>query len=251
MKPHASLLVMLGIPGLALLVFALLAVAIRRATPEDPHAVTRFSIGAALWLAFTALLAAGGLLADFAVDPPPFLLVAIPMLLLPALVTFSRLGAALAEATPLAWLVGFHAFRLPLELVMHEAAREGTMPVQMTFTGANFDIVSGTSAVIVALLLLQGRAPGWLVWVWNALGSLLLLAIMAIAIVSLPRFHVFGSEPARLNTWVAYFPFVWLPAGLVSAALLGHLLLWRRLVQEVRAATPGHARAHGAVPIMD
>jgi hypothetical protein len=252
MKPHASLLVTLAIPGLALLVLALLAVAIRRAAPEDPRAATRFSIGAALWLTCSALLALGGLLADFDVDPPPFLLVAIPMLLLPVLVACSGLGAALAEATPLAWLVGFHGFRLPLELVMHEAAREGTMPAQMTFTGANFDIVSGASAVIVAGLLLQERAPHWLVWAWNALGSLLLLAIMAIAIASLPRFHVFGSEPARLNTWVAYFPFVWLPAGLVSAALLGHLLLWRRLLSEARgAARSGPAPARGAAPIMD
>lgn len=251
MKPHASLFVTLGIPGLALLVLALVALAIRRAAPAQPRAASRFSIGAALWLAYSALLALGGLLADFDVDPPPFLLVVIPLLLLPVLLAFSRIGTALAERTPLAWLVGFHAFRLPLELVMHEAAREGTMPVQMTFTGANFDIVTGTGAVIVALLLAHGHAPRWLVWAWNALGSLLLLTIIAIAIASLPRFHAFGTEPERLNTWVAYFPFVWLPAGLVGSALLGHLVLWRRLWQEARGATPDAARVRRTAPIMD
>lgn len=252
MKPHASLLVTLGIPGLSLLVLALVAVAIRRAMPAEPRAVTRFSIGAAVWLAYTALLALGGLLADFDADPPPFLLVVIPTLLLPVLLARSRIGAALAEATPLAWLVGFHAFRLPLELVMHEAAREGTMPVQMTFTGMNFDIVTGASALIVAGLLVQERAPRWLVWAWNALGSLLLLAIIAIAMASLPRFHVFGSAPARLNTWVAYFPFVWLPAGLVSAALLGHLLLWRRLLSDAHGpASSGVGHARRAAPVTD
>jgi hypothetical protein len=250
MKPHASLLVTLGIPGLSLLVLALLALAIRRAAPADPRAVIRFSIGAALWLAFSALLAVGGLLADFDVNPPPFLLIVIPIVLLPVALTASRLGAALA-ALPLWWLVGFHGFRLPLELIMHEAAREVIMPVQMTFTGMNFDIVSGAGALIVAGLLLQERAPRWLVWAWNALGSLLLLAIIVIALASLPRFHVFGSEPQRLNTWVAYFPFVWLPAGLVSAALFGHLLLWRRLLSEARAVRSGAAPARQAAPIMD
>ena len=118
---------------------------------------------------------------------------------------------------------------MPLELVMHQAAREGTMPAQMTYTGGNFDIVSGVSAILVAALAARGLAPRWLLVAWNALGSVLLVTILVIAVVSLPTFAAFGSDPARLNTWVAYFPFVWLPAGLVSAAVLGHVLLWRRL----------------------
>ena len=112
---------------------------------------------------------------------------------------------------------------------MHQAARDGTMPPQMTYTGGNFDILTGISALVVATLAARGLAPRWLLLAWNALGSLLLVAILVIAVLSLPTFAVFGSEPARLNTWIAYFPFVWLPAGLVSAAVLGHVLLWRRL----------------------
>ncbi len=131
--------------------------------------------------------------------------------------------------SPLAILIGLQSFRLPLELVMHQAAREGTMPVQMTFTGSNFDIVTGATALLVALLAAFGRAPRWLVFAWNVLGSVLLVAILAIAVASLPAFAAFGREPERLNTWVGFFPFVWLPAGLVSAAVLGHVLLWRRL----------------------
>jgi hypothetical protein len=84
--------------------------------------------------------------------------------------------------------------------------------------------------VVVALLAARGQAPRWLVIAWNTLGSLLLLTILGVAVASLPVFAAFGREPARLNTWVAYFPFVWLPAGLVSAAVLGHVLLWRRLL---------------------
>lgn len=35
------------------------------------------------------------------------------------------------------------------------------------------------------------------------------------------------NEPA--NVWITWPPFVWLPAVLVPVALLGHLLLFRRL----------------------
>jgi hypothetical protein len=33
------------------------------------------------------------------------------------------------------------------------------------------------------------------------------------------------------NTWVASFPYVWLPAILVTAALLGHIIIFRRLAR--------------------
>lgn len=103
------------------------------------------------------------------------------------------------------------------------------MPMQMTYTGSNFDIVSGVTALLVGALAAYELAPRWLLLAWNVLGSGLLVVILVIAVASLPRFALYGSEPVRLNTWIAYFPFVWLPAGLVSAAVLGHVLLWRRL----------------------
>lgn len=230
MEPNASLLVTLGIPTVALVVLIVVAAAMYRAAGRA--AALRFLLGAGLWFGYTAALALGGVLADPERLPPPFALVALPTLLLPIVIAFSAWGAALARVTPLPWLVGFHAFRLPLELIMHEAARESTMPVQMTFTGANFDIVSGASALVVALMLGWGRAPSWLVWAWNLLGCALLFAVVGIAIASLPNFVAFGSAPERVNSWVAHFPFIWLPAGPVAAALLGHLVLWRRLAAD-------------------
>ena len=175
--------------------------------------------------------AASGLLARFELRPPPLLAVLLPTLALPIALARSRLGALLADHAPLAGLIGFQAFRLPLELVMHQAAVEGVMPPQMTFTGSNFDIVSGATALLVALAVAGGYAPRWLIALWNALGSLLLLNILVIALASLPQVAAFGSDPAHVNTWVAYFPYVWLPAGLVTSALFGHAVVWRKLAR--------------------
>jgi hypothetical protein len=252
MEPNASTLVTLGIPAIALVVIALTGAAMVAAVRPERRLVVAaiFTACAALWLGLTAALALSGFFADFESRPPHVLALMVPMLVLPFLVAFSPMGRALAERTPLAPLVAFHAFRLPLELVMHEAAREGTMPVQMSFSGANFDIVTGASAIVVALLVARGRAPRWLVVAFNVLGSVLLIAIGAIAIASLPLFRAFGVE--RVNTWVAYFPFVWLPAVLVSCGLLGHLVLWRRLFARSaehvgRGSIPTVADREGAV----
>jgi hypothetical protein len=222
-------LVTLGIPGLALLVLGLIAFGIQRVTGQA-RSTRRFVLGAVAWLAFSAGLALSGFLARVDLAPLPMLPIFLPTLGLPLALALSPLGKTLAERTPLAWLVGFHAFRLPLELVMHQAALEGVMPAQMSFGGANFDIVSGISALLLGLWLARGSVPHSLLLAFNLLGSLLLATIIGVAVASLPLWHAFGREPERLNTWVSYFPFTWLPAALVSAALFGHVLLWRRLL---------------------
>ena len=226
--PQASWFVRLAIPALAVLVVALVGVGIRAFA--DARSARRFAAAAAIWLGLTAALSLSGFLSHFDSRPPRILLMIIPALGLPSLLAFSRVGTTLAASVPLWLLVGLHTFRLPLELVMHRAAAEGTMPPQMTYTGSNFDIVTGITALLVGALAATGRAPRWLLLGWNTLGTGLLVAILVIAVASLPTFRAFGSEPTLVNTWVAYFPFVWLPAGLVGVAVLGHALLWRRLL---------------------
>jgi len=103
----------------------------------------------------------------------------------------------------------------------------GIMPQQMTYSGRNFDIVSGATAAIVAVLVANGYAGRRLVAIWNLLGLALLLNIIVVAVLSVPVFAYFG--PDRLNTFVTYTPFVWLPAVMVSAALAGHLIVARAL----------------------
>lgn len=229
---NASVVVTAGIPAISLAVMLAIGYGVwQAAAPTERARMTGlFALGTATWILFTFALAGTGLLARFDARPPPFLLLAVPTLGLPVWLGLSGVGSRLSRL-PIAWIVGLSTFRLPLELVMHRAAVEGTMPNQMTFTGLNFDILSGASALVVALLAWRGAAPRWLLLAWNTLGSVLLLAIVVIAIASMPVFHAFGGGPERLNTWVAYAPFQLLPAALVTAAILDHVVMWRRLLQ--------------------
>jgi hypothetical protein len=234
MAPNASWLVTLGIPAIAVLALAAIALALARLANDGGRLARNYSLGVLAWLAFTGALAKSGFLASSDGFPPPFIVLLVPLLVLPIWLARSPVGTLLIDRAPLAWLIGFSALRLPLELVMHQAALEGAMPPQMTYTGLNFDIVTGLSAIVVAAVVAQGYSPRWLIAAWNTLGSLLLLNIVVIAVASLPQFRAFGSDPAHVNTWVAHFPFVWLPAGCVAAALFNHALVWRAL--QVRIA---------------
>jgi hypothetical protein len=233
MRPHASMFVTLGMATLAVLVLAALSLAVGRYTERGRRGACTFALGSLVWLVATGLLAASGALVatdTASPSPPPIMPLFGLTLLLTIGLAASSLGRELARRAPLPALVGLHVFRLPLELVMHEAAREGTMPRQMSLSGLNFDVVTGLCAMAVSLALASGRAPRWLAVAFNALGTALLLVIMAIGIASLPRFHAFGEEPEQLNTWVSHPPFVWLPCVLVASALFGHVVLWRKLL---------------------
>ena len=196
--------------------------------PDRTRKVTLAAgVGVALWLATSAALALSGILLHFERRPPSFGVMVLVSAAVTVALAMSPLGGRLVRGLPLAALVGAQGFRLPLELLMHRALVEGVMPVQMSYEGYNFDILTGASALVVAALLARRRAPRWLVIAWNVGGLLLVVNVVTIAFVSTPGLAAFG--PDRLNVWIATFPFVWLPEVMVMAALLGHVLVFRAL----------------------
>ncbi len=189
------------------------------------------SAAALAWLLVTAGFAASGVLRRFDTTPPPFAVLPLAVGVVGIAVSCSPLGTLLVRGLPLWVLVGFQVFRVPLELIMHRAYVEGVMPVQMSYAGQNYDILSGITAGVLGLWLALGRVPRWVVACWNFFGFALLVNIVTVAIVSTPLFRWFGND--RVNIFITYPPFVWLPGALVTAALVGHILVWRRLSEEM------------------
>src|SRR5215470_18763220 len=126
-------------------------------------------------------LASSGILRDWTQRPPPFMVaVAVPIVL--ALVTAtSSLGGRIAASASFSWIIGIQSFRFPLELLMHRAATTGLMPIQMSYSGRNFDILSGMLAIVVAVVASRSVGHGF-IWAWNVLGSVLLINIVSIAV---------------------------------------------------------------------
>ena len=76
---------------------------------------------------------------------------------------------------------------------MHRLAERGVMPAQMSYSGRNFDIITGATAIIVSALVWSGAGGRRLVAVWNVLGLALLANIVTVAILATPRFRYFGD----------------------------------------------------------
>jgi hypothetical protein len=231
--PHSPLLA----SGFALIALALILVAIaglRRASracgdaaEQTARLVGGFTITIALWVAAILIAAAAGLLARWDHRPPLIPVLLIGMLVLGVVLARSPVGDRLARGLPVWALVAYQAFRLPLELLMHRAATEAVMPMQMSYSGRNFDIVTGITAAVLGLVLWLRPLPRIVILVWNLLGLGLLFNIGGVALLSTPLVQYFGAD--RLNTFVAYPPYVLLPGVMVLAAWTGHLVVFRAL----------------------
>lgn len=184
-------------------------------------------LGFAAWLGLTGLLAARGLLADFKTRPPRLMLVLLPPLLLSLGLSFHPRVQAFLATVPMAWLIGFQAFRLPVEIFLWLLAGDGVAPPQMTFEGRNWDILTGLTALPAAWAWTRmPAARARIALGWNLFGLALLLNIVTVAILSMPTPWQ-QLQPA--NTFVAWPPFVWLPALLVPLAYSWHFFALRQL----------------------
>lgn len=180
----------------------------------------------AAWITLTGLLAAKGFFSDFKALPPrPALAILIPVIIL-LIITFSAKGKILLKSIPPHWLIAMQAFRIIVELLLWRAVVKGLLPVQMSFEGQNFDVLSGLLAIPVALAVKNKWQPK-LVLTYNIIGLLLLVNILVIAVLSMPTsLRYFMNEPA--NTLVAEFPFIYLPAVLVPLAAGLHIFSLRQ-----------------------
>ena len=181
-----------------------------------------------IWTFVCGLVTYLGFINNFEALPPRIFLLFIPTI---ALVVWISLYVSrdCLTSIPYGILIGAQSFRIIVELLIHQAVIEGVAPPQLTWSGMNYDIVTGVVALILAPF--ANNAPRWILYLFNVVGLWLLLQVVTVAILSFPTpFQVL--EPR--NVWVVHFPFIWLPIVLVSFALMGHLVLFAKLARESR-----------------
>jgi hypothetical protein len=189
----------------------------------------RLAMGALVILGASGAAAASGWLQRTGAPPPMAVMIAAVLIGASAL-GLSRFGHSSAAGIPLVSLVAFQSYRLPLELVMHRAAQLGIMPEELSYSGYNFDIITGAGALVLSLSMAAGKTmPRGILWAWNLWGCWCLAVITFIAIASSPMVRFFGGAP-HVNTWVLFVPYVWLPTILVTAAIFGHIVMTRALL---------------------
>jgi hypothetical protein len=182
------------------------------------------------WVLLLGALSLNGFFADFSKLPPrPGLAMLLPLPIV-LWIAFSKRGGELLRNIPLHWPIYLQSFRILVEITLWLSVRNGSVPVQMSLEGRNFDILTGLFAIPVGYYcFVKKSAPSWLALVYNIGGILLLLNVVVIAVLSMPTpLRAFHNEPA--NTLVGHFPFIYLPGLLVPMAYSLHILSLRQWV---------------------
>jgi hypothetical protein len=179
------------------------------------------------WVVYTGALGFSGALAS-ADSAPRIALILVPTLLGALFLALSDAGRTLALSIPLSLLIGAQTFRVIVELFIHQLWSVGLMPRMLTYEGANFDILAGLSAPVVAWLVARGRLSSRLALAWNVLGLVLLANIVGRAILTTPALQVLVSEVP--NRAVGTFPFTFIPGVMAPLALILHVLAIRALL---------------------
>lgn len=182
----------------------------------------------ACWIAGIGVAAAMGIFHDFSSFPPKMIAVALPPFFVLLFLTFRPSVTRLLPFVSPAWLVGIQSFRIAVEILLWLLFMQGLVPIQMTFEGYNFDVLTGLTALPVVYFIAKKRVPNVALVLWNSAGLVLLFTIVSIAFMSMPTpMRVFMNEPS--NTIIAHFPFVWLPGVLVPVAYSMHFFSLRQL----------------------
>lgn len=181
-----------------------------------------FSLLLGLWLGAQTALVFSGRMTSLPLNGLPVFFG--PVLVVWVGLAVSPVGRNIAATVPLAALVAFQGFRLPLELVLHSWVVQGTIPETMTWSGQNWDILSGIVALVCAPLAVRFRMAAR---VANIIGFALLLNVMRVAILSAPVPFGWNTQPPLLLAF--YMPYALIGPVCVGGALFGHLVLTRAL----------------------
>jgi hypothetical protein len=173
------------------------------------------------WFIIVGIIAATPFLQNTTVVPPRFLLV-----MLPSIAIFAYSFLKIKNTIPnQKFLIMTHALRLPIEIVLYILFLQKKIPEIMTFSGLNFDILMGISAILILIYIrfINKKLPKLFLIIWNSVGIFLLVNIVMIALLSAPLpIQQFGF--AQPNIAILFFPYTYLPCIVVPIVFIAHIM---------------------------
>lgn len=176
-----------------------------------------------IWNSVTSLIVLSGLIEKSFI---PYGIILFLMINISAFVFALRPIGQSLQNLPVWILILFQGFRFPLELIMHSWSETQTMPSTMSWNGQNFDILTGLFALLALVPIL--RNSKLFHWAFNIFGIAMLMNVFRVVLMSSPLPFAWPLEnPVQL---IAHFPYHMIATVCVWSALIGHILLTKKLL---------------------
>jgi hypothetical protein len=199
------------------------------------------------WLILLGILSIRGFFADFSRLPPRLIFALLPPLVAVLLFIRSKAGKQFLRHIQPQWLIYLQSFRILVEITLWFLVRNGSLPVQLSFEGRNFDILTGLLAFPVGYYCYVKKTwPPVAALLYNISGLALLLNVVTISTLSMPTpLRVFHNQPD--SSLLTRFPFIFVPGLMVPLAYTLHILSlrqWGMLRSIDNDGSGGGSRSH-------
>jgi hypothetical protein len=202
--------------------------------------------GAFLWMGVQSAAALSGFYLVTNTLPPRLIGAIAPPLLLILGLFLTAHGRRFLDGMDLKWCILLHSIRVFVELNLYWLFLYEQVPAQMTFEAGNLDILVGLTAPVIWWGFRSGKVGKRGLLIWNGLGLLSVLNAFVRAMLSAPfKFQQFAFGQPTIA--ILHFPFVLLPAFIVPAALLCHLVVFRQLSVPMQGEDPPAKSSSGIV----
>jgi hypothetical protein len=181
------------------------------------------------WIAVQSCIALTGFYLATKAIPPHLLLALAPPLLFIVALFCTETGRRFLDGMDLQWCVLLHSVRILVEINLFLLFLHGQVPRLLTFEGGNLDILVGLSAPLIWWAFRSKRIGNRGLAIWNSIALLGVLNAVTRALLSAPfPFQKFGFDQPTIA--ILTFPYILLPAFIVPAVLLTHMVTFRKLL---------------------
>jgi len=218
-----------GLPSYVSIVFGLTMVLTLYLLLKAAHFSKYAILVLSIWTGIQVFFSLNGFYKVIDTIPPRFVLLIIPPILLIIILFNTQKGKLFIDSLDIKVLTIIHTIRILVEIILFWLFMYKTIPVELTFEGRNFDIISGVTAPIVYYFgFIKQTLSKKLIISWNIICIGLLLNVVLNSILSSPLlFQKF--EFNQPNIAVLNFPFVFLPSLIVPIILFSHFVIIRKL----------------------
>lgn len=195
-----------------------------------PTGLLRLYGGLTLWTIYLLILDQTEVLRPM-INPPRIpLLVILPAFVFIAWFFLSGKHRPFTQSIPIWQPVLLQSFRIGVEFLILGIYIKGIGPIQATFEGYNFDIVSGLLALPVAWFLYKGAGfAKILTWIWSILSVLLLVNIVVIFNTLVLKPEMWGFVENPITPAFTQMPYILIAGFFMPFAVFLHAFTFTQL----------------------
>jgi hypothetical protein len=185
------------------------------------------------WTVYLSIMVKAGMFRELKSPPSIVLFAILPAFTVITIVNVAKRFRYIFDHSPVEWILYLQGFRIFVELLIHAIYKKGLGPVETTYEGYNFDIVSGITAILLARAYSKRLVSKKLVILWNIFGLLLLVNIVTIFNTLILKPRLWGYSETPIHPDFATMPYLLIAGVFMPVAVFMHILCIRRCLRGV------------------